>query len=213
MNAVETIDELVREYLVFRGCLGALRAWEADLKADRDKGFQVERIVDQLFAAISAYDLAALTDLWNYLDTRFFARLEEQHLRTVKRLELCLFRYYLVHAAQHNRRDKILEFFETLGQEAVDSDDWTPWFCTLRARTQGAASIVPDGAAVALVAVAVRRRAGQRCRLCASPRRTRTLSPSSAATGWRRLCSRCTTFCRPSSTASVRLPCACTVGH
>lgn len=130
MNAVDAVDDLVREYLLFRGCTSALRAWEAEIKADRDKGFQADRVVDQLFAAVSAYDLAALNELWAYLDTRFFARLEDQHVRTVKRLELCLLRYYLVHAAQHGRRDKILEFFDTLAADVVDSDDWAPWFCT-----------------------------------------------------------------------------------
>jgi hypothetical protein len=133
MNAIEAIDELVREYLVFRGCLGAARALEVEVKADRDRGFQAERLVEQLFASVSAYDLPAVTDLWAHLDTRFFSRLEDPHLRTVKRLELCLLRYYLVNAAQHGRRDKIVEFFDTLGSDAVDSDDWAPWFCKTRA--------------------------------------------------------------------------------
>ena len=142
MNAVDAVDELVREYLLFRGLVGTLRAWEAETKADREKGFQAERVVDQLFAAISAYDLAALTDLWGYLDTRFFARLDDSHLRTVKRLELCLLRYYLVHAAQHSRRDKILEFFETLAADTVDSDDWAPWFGTENTRAVSVAVAV-----------------------------------------------------------------------
>jgi hypothetical protein len=41
MNAIGPVDELVREYLLFRGFVSTLRAFDGEKKADRFKGFQV----------------------------------------------------------------------------------------------------------------------------------------------------------------------------
>ena len=35
------MDELVKEYLLFRGFTGTLKALDADLKSDKDKAFRV----------------------------------------------------------------------------------------------------------------------------------------------------------------------------
>jgi predicted AAA+ superfamily ATPase len=40
-NAIPHVDELVREYLVFRGFPKALAAFDGDKRTDRLKGFQV----------------------------------------------------------------------------------------------------------------------------------------------------------------------------
>lgn len=40
-EAVERTDELVREYLLFRGFTHTLRQLDAEIKADREKGFRV----------------------------------------------------------------------------------------------------------------------------------------------------------------------------
>jgi hypothetical protein len=40
-NAIPHVDELVREYLVFRGFPKALAAFDSDKRTDRLKGFQV----------------------------------------------------------------------------------------------------------------------------------------------------------------------------
>lgn len=39
--ATERTDELVREYLLFRGFTAALKQLDAEIKADREKGFRV----------------------------------------------------------------------------------------------------------------------------------------------------------------------------
>lgn len=39
--AVELTDELVREYLLFRGFTGTLKQLDAEIKADKEKGFRV----------------------------------------------------------------------------------------------------------------------------------------------------------------------------
>lgn len=41
--AAERTDELVREYLLFRGFTGTLKQLDAEIKADKEKGFRVRR--------------------------------------------------------------------------------------------------------------------------------------------------------------------------
>lgn len=40
-SAVERTDDLVREYLIYRGFTTALKQLDAEIKADKEKGFRV----------------------------------------------------------------------------------------------------------------------------------------------------------------------------
>ncbi|KJE96129.1 WD repeat-containing protein 91 [Capsaspora owczarzaki ATCC 30864] len=132
MNAaVPMMDELIKEYLLFRGFTGTLRAFEADLRMDRDKGFQVDRIIDQLFAYIAAFDIVGLRQFWGHLDMRFFARLDHSFFASVRKLEICLQRYYVVHAIQSGKPDKVVEFFDKFSAELLTQPDWRDWFAIL----------------------------------------------------------------------------------
>ncbi|RXM94433.1 WD repeat-containing protein 91 [Acipenser ruthenus] len=42
-SAVERTDELVREYLIFRGFTSSLRHLDVEIKADKEKGFRTAR--------------------------------------------------------------------------------------------------------------------------------------------------------------------------
>ena len=39
--AVPMLDDIIKEYLVFRGFSNTLKTFESDLKADKDKSFRV----------------------------------------------------------------------------------------------------------------------------------------------------------------------------
>lgn len=45
MPHMQHIDELIREYLLFRGFANALKWFDFDVKLDKDKGFRVSNIV------------------------------------------------------------------------------------------------------------------------------------------------------------------------
>ncbi|XP_064366870.1 WD repeat-containing protein 91 isoform X2 [Dromaius novaehollandiae] len=126
--AAERTDELVREYLLFRGFTAALKQLDAEIKADREKGFRVDKIVDQLQQFVQSYDLAALRDYWGYLDRRLFSRLEDVYRPTVNKLKTSLFRYYLVHTVQTGRNDKAQEFFLKQASELQNQAEWKDWF-------------------------------------------------------------------------------------
>lgn len=39
--AVQALDEIIKEYLLFRGFANTLKTFEAELKIDKDKSFRV----------------------------------------------------------------------------------------------------------------------------------------------------------------------------
>ncbi|XP_012600148.2 WD repeat-containing protein 91 isoform X3 [Microcebus murinus] len=127
-EAVERTDELVREYLLFRGFTHTLRQLDAEIKADKEKGFRVDKIVDQLQQLMQVYDLAALRDYWSYLERRLFSRLEDIYRPTINKLKTSLFRFYLVYTIQTNRTDKAQEFFAKQAMELQNQAEWKDWF-------------------------------------------------------------------------------------
>ncbi|XP_036037468.1 WD repeat-containing protein 91 [Onychomys torridus] len=127
-EAVERTDELVREYLLFRGFTHTLRQLDAEIKADKEKGFRVDKIVDQLQQLMQVYDLAALRDYWSYLERRLFSRLEDIYRPTINKLKTSLFRFYLVYTIQTNRNDKAQEFFAKQAAELQNQAEWKDWF-------------------------------------------------------------------------------------
>ncbi|KAG8536588.1 hypothetical protein GDO81_026053, partial [Engystomops pustulosus] len=127
-SAVERTDDLVREYLTFRGFTITLKHFEADIKADKEKGFRVDRIVEQLLQFIQGYDLNGLLDYWGYLERRLFSRLEDVYRPTVNKLKTSLFRYYLVYTIQSSRPDRAHDFFQKQAPELQNQTEWKEWF-------------------------------------------------------------------------------------
>lgn len=88
----------------------------------------MDKIVDQLYQYILSYDITSLRDYWDYLNDRFFKRLDYQHNSNVKKLEMCLLRLYIVHAIQNSKNDKVVEFFEKYTAELQTQIEWREWF-------------------------------------------------------------------------------------
>lgn len=76
MAHVQYVDGLVREYMLFRGFANSLKTLDAELKTDKDKGFRVDKIIDQITHFINCQDLQSLRDIWNHLDGHLFSKLE-----------------------------------------------------------------------------------------------------------------------------------------
>lgn len=43
--AIPMLDDVIKEYLIFRGFSNTLKSFESDLKADKDKSFRVSCFV------------------------------------------------------------------------------------------------------------------------------------------------------------------------
>ncbi|KAF2075048.1 hypothetical protein CYY_003658 [Polysphondylium violaceum] len=79
MNSIANLnylDELVKEYLVFRGFTQTNHYFSLEKKSDKLKGFQVDRILEQINYYIANYDIHHLIELWNFLDITFFSRID-----------------------------------------------------------------------------------------------------------------------------------------
>lgn len=70
--ATNFVDNLVKEFLIFRGFSGTLKQFDAELKADKDQSFRADKIVDQIMVCINTQDLDTLVSLvrkfWVFLD-------------------------------------------------------------------------------------------------------------------------------------------------
>ncbi|KAJ1971830.1 hypothetical protein H4R35_005028 [Dimargaris xerosporica] len=128
MESVPYVDELIREYLVFRGFTTTLKAFETDTKLDKDKGFQTKNIAQQLLTLAQNLDIQGLLQYWRYLDLRFFSRLEEKYLDTAKRLEQCLVKFCMAAAVQQKQPDRLIECFDEYAAAMVDHTEWARWF-------------------------------------------------------------------------------------
>uniref|UniRef100_A0A8C2PYY5 WD repeat-containing protein 91 n=1 Tax=Cyprinus carpio TaxID=7962 RepID=A0A8C2PYY5_CYPCA len=99
-SAVERTDDLVREYLIYRGFTSTLKLLDSEIKTDKEKGSRVDKIIDQLQQLIQSYDLTGLKEYWAYLDRRLFSRLEDVYRPTVNKLRTSLYRFYIIHTVQ-----------------------------------------------------------------------------------------------------------------
>lgn len=128
MSHVQYVDELVKEYLLFRGFSQTLKAFDNDLKTEKEKGFRVDKIVDQLMQYVYNYDLTSLRELWGHLDTRMFCRLESHFTPAIRKLENAVLKMYLVNAAVNGKQDRIQEFFTKMTPELQGHSEWKEWF-------------------------------------------------------------------------------------
>ncbi|XWS37917.1 hypothetical protein CRYUN_Cryun19dG0086200 [Craigia yunnanensis] len=130
MENMQYAEELVREFLVFRGLTNTLQAFETELYTDIGKGFQVDKILDLIFAVyIPKFQAEKLVGLFSFFKQCFSSCSETMMLDTLSKLEGSVLRCYIVHALQSGRKDKVVEFFGMNGNDLLlKSYDWTPWF-------------------------------------------------------------------------------------
>ncbi|KAJ2356187.1 hypothetical protein IWW50_003821 [Coemansia erecta] len=128
IESLEHIDDLLREYLLFRGFKDTLQAFERDLEQDRDQGFHADKIVSELLDMARDLKIDELLEYWKYLSFRFFSHLSPKYQRTTKMFEKRLLRLFLTSAARQGRQQVIRTFMDrhgpALGQQG---GDWIPW--------------------------------------------------------------------------------------
>ncbi|XP_047997009.1 WD repeat-containing protein 91 [Leguminivora glycinivorella] len=131
MAHIQFVDELVKEYLLYRGFTSTVKAFDNDLKTDKDKGFRVDKIVDQILHFINVSDLNGLKEYWSHLDSLVFSKLEIHVQPAVRKLEYSLYKLYLVTAAQGTggvKNERVTEFFAKMLPELQGQNEWRDWF-------------------------------------------------------------------------------------
>ncbi|KAJ9541308.1 hypothetical protein OSB04_027814, partial [Centaurea solstitialis] len=129
MENMNYAEELVREFLFFRGFTTTLQSFEKELATDLGKGFHKDNIFDLIFSVyIPKFQPQNLISLLTFFK-HCFSSSETLLIATLSKLEISILRYYIVHAVQSRRNDKIIEFFGVHGDDLLQRDqDWMAWF-------------------------------------------------------------------------------------
>lgn len=128
MASTRRIDDCVKEYLLHRGLYASAKAVENELKTEKDKTFQVEKIMEQIHVYITTFDICGLRDYWSMLEQFVFGHTDKVQSAAVRKLWTSILRIYLVNAVQAGRTDKITEFFDKLASSLNTQAEWKDWF-------------------------------------------------------------------------------------
>ncbi|XP_057463862.1 uncharacterized protein LOC130753716 [Actinidia eriantha] len=130
MENMQCAEEFVKEFLVFRGFTSTLQAFERELGSDIGKGFQVDKILELIFSVyIPQFRTENLIEVLSFFKQCFSSSSEMVFISTLSKLEVSILHYYVVHAIQSGRKDKVLEFYGMHGNDLLQRDqDWTSWF-------------------------------------------------------------------------------------
>jgi hypothetical protein len=130
MENLQYAEELVREFLVFRGFTSTLQAYEAELSTEIGRSFEVDKILDLVFSVyIPKYQLDRLLSLFSFFKQCFTSPTDTVYYTALVKLEQSILRYYVVSALKSGRQDKVVEFFSASGNYLMQNrEDWLPWF-------------------------------------------------------------------------------------
>ncbi|KAL9163209.1 hypothetical protein ABFS82_06G025600 [Erythranthe guttata] len=129
MEKMKYAEELVREFLVFRGFTSTLQSFEKELATDIGRGFQVDKILDLIFSVyIPKFEAEKLFDLLSFFKN-CFSYSDSDLIAVLAKLDQSIVRYYIVNALKCGRKDKVLEFFGCFGNDLIRRDEsWNSWF-------------------------------------------------------------------------------------
>ncbi|KAL0920235.1 hypothetical protein M5K25_009356 [Dendrobium thyrsiflorum] len=130
MENMQYAEELVREFIVFRGFTNTLQVFERELSTDVGRSFQVDKIIELVFSVyVPKYQADKLVSLLSFFKQCFSSSSDAVLISTLSKLELSILRYYIVHALQTGRQDKVVEFFASNGNYLLQRrEEWLPWF-------------------------------------------------------------------------------------
>ena len=116
---VPYVDTLVREYLLYRGCSGALAAFDAE-RGEGQAFDRADRVAELIFGRhVPRLDAVGLSRTLGLLRDRYFSRLDASFAPATAELETSIARLFVVTAAKARRKDKIAELFEAEGERLV----------------------------------------------------------------------------------------------
>ena len=143
MDSIPYLDELIKEYLLFRGYMKTYTAFTSERSADvAGSSPDPDFLSEQLLNAIRHLQLNLLTDLWATLQSRYFTHLPSTYTATIRQLDHSLKRAYLVKAIKTHNLPRVHEFFEkhsaevlsaaggtnTTNATSTTSNDWEQWY-------------------------------------------------------------------------------------
>ncbi|KAH1154348.1 hypothetical protein GLYMA_18G131400v4 [Glycine max] len=123
MEKMQHAKELVREFLVFRGFTNTLESYEAELRTNIGKGFEVDKILDLIFSLyVPKFHADSLLVLLGFFKHYLSSSSDASLASTLSKLEASLLRFYVVHVVQCNRKDKVVDFFTLYKNPHLDPE-------------------------------------------------------------------------------------------
>ena len=123
------LDDLIKEYLLFRGYIKTYTAFTSEKQHDKTDHPDPDAIAELLLNHIRQLELNELTDLWSTLTTRFFTHLPPHFAPTIKTIETSLRRAYLIKAIRTADKAKIHAFFDRFSTDMTQpGGEWEQWF-------------------------------------------------------------------------------------
>ena len=156
MDAIPYVDSLIKEYLLFRGFTGSLRAFNKDLASDRGRGFQADQLCELVFRKLLPLDHASeLMEVLDFLSNSVYSRLPGSYEGVIRKLEVgsllhmcpvaCLqslhrdlswqphrlqvsiLRAYIVKAVQAKKLAVVQGFFSQYGELLLQRTESSDW--------------------------------------------------------------------------------------
>ncbi|KAL5989188.1 hypothetical protein ACLOJK_010078 [Asimina triloba] len=112
MENMQYAEDLIREFLVFRGFTYTLQAFETELSTDIGKGFEVDKIMDLVFSLyIPKFQAEKLVNLLSFLKQCFSSSSEMVLISTLSKLEISTEKNTIKHLKKDIKQlnDKLLE--------------------------------------------------------------------------------------------------------
>ncbi|KAH1133775.1 hypothetical protein GYH30_012257 [Glycine max] len=110
--------------MVFRSFTNTLESYEAELRTDIGKGFEVDKILDLIFSLyVPKFHADCLLALLGFFKHYLSSSSDAPLASTLSKLETSLLRFYVIHVVQCNRNDNVVNFF-TLYVSGFFSKEW-----------------------------------------------------------------------------------------
>jgi hypothetical protein len=114
---IPAADQIVQEYLIYRGFTQSYKNFEIEKNKDKAKLFDISKLTDSIFQSLQNFEIEEFLSLWDFLSRRFFLHLDSDYINYSSLLKSDLLKFYLVTAKRASRKDKISDLFSAFSHE------------------------------------------------------------------------------------------------
>lgn len=127
---VAYINELIREYLLYRGYSRTLGVLENEVSKDPTSLGNPNAVVDEIVEAIKGFKLEQVFQRLNGIRTYLLTKLTDHYAlaECLGQLDRAVKQYYIVYCVSNNRIEKATEMFTSHGDELRNDPEWRVWF-------------------------------------------------------------------------------------